>query len=455
MRASATFLPGRRRSTRPSVADFLGSFLEQPLLSFVSRYERASQHGICGSVPAVGRSRQICLVLAATLGLSGCLLFSDPINRAPTVKISPVTPTQVVYRGQDLFFTAAVSDDRDPVSDLSLRWHEFLVDESAKNCSGLSWPPNPGTPSSPYDQYKFEATSLGVTCLCAQVTDKNGATGQDCYRIATQNPPLKAAITDETGAISNSTRSLCSQIHLSAESSTYPDQNPISFAWQMVYAGTDSAGKSISLGPCDGITTNKDAHRCFYAGVTGTYTVTLTISDSADTTLAPSTSEPYVIGIALDSPPCIRRSEPGLYDQLVLLSRGSDLGGGAQSRTFKALSVADDCEPFPRVSGSKASTQFVWSVLDMTQPSSSGEPHWDAQTDTGDSFTVSPEQFSNARPGDTIKVRLEVRDAAVREFYGRKGVVCPDSTDICCGSAGCTGMNDCIRWTTWTVQFLP
>jgi hypothetical protein len=451
----ATFPPWSCRAQRRTVADLLGLAVERTLLLVDSRYERALQHGICGSVPAVGRSRQICLVFAATLGLSGCLLFSDPINKAPTVKISLVNPTPVVYRDQDLYFTAALSDDRDPVSALSLRWNEFPVKgDAAKACSGLSWPSGVPT-SSPYDQYEFEASSLSVTCLCAQVTDKNGATGQDCYRIAPQNQPLAAAITDVSGAISNTNRPLCSEIHLSAESSNYPDQDSITFTWQMLYAGTDTAGKSISLAACDGVTANKDAHRCFYAGTSGTYTVTLTISDSMDTTLVPSTSPPFVIGIDVDTPPCMRRSEPGLYNQLVLLSRGSDIGGSAQSRTFKALSVADDCEPYPKVAGSKGSTQFVWSVLDPAHPSSSGEGGWDLQTDTADSFTVSPEQFSNARPGDTIKVRLEVRDAAVQEFYRNRGTVCPVSSDICCGPSGCTGTNDCVRWTTWTVQFLP
>jgi len=394
----------------------------------------------------VGRSSQVSFALAATLGLSGCLLFSDPINKAPTVTIAPSTTP--IYRDTQVSFTATVKDDHDPVSALVLRWHEFPRAGDQQSCLSISpsdWPKN----LPPYladEPYSFESSTPSVTFLCAQVTDTNGATGQACYRIEPQNVAPKAIITDVSGAPSNQQRPLCSQIHLSAENSMYPTEDQIGFRWNIQYAGTNSAGSS-----CDGVTTNAAAHRCFNASAPGTYTVTLTLDDTPPGTSAKTSvdADPFVIPVADDMPPCLRRTDPDVYAQTILLSRSADLGG-YQSRTFKALSVDDDCEPYPPASGSTGTAQFVWSVLDMTGQVDAGSRAWAVQTNSSDSLTLSQSQFPNARPGDTVKVRLEVRDAKVQSDYqDPRYSVCPDSTDIC------TGANNCVRWTTWTVQFQP
>jgi hypothetical protein len=405
----------------------------------------------------VGRLHQVCLVLAAALGLAGCLLFSDPINKAPTVTVS--TSDSPIYRNQPATFVATVADDKDPSSVLRLRWDRF--DAQGESCQWIthaSWRSAAALPYGMSDvRYTFTPSTLKAACVCAEVIDSNGATGQGCSPPITPiSLPPTAIIIDESGALSNQPRALCSPIRLSAEKSLSPSGDPLQFEWAIEYSGTDPgtdpAGKSIKLAPCDGATPNDGTHRCFVAGVPGTYTVRLTVTDTPDPTSISTkrTSDPFVIPVKEDAPPCIRRSDPDAYAQLTLLSRGSD-----QSRTFKALSVDDDCEPYPALASSKAATQFAWSVLDLTQPASSGEEAWVPQADTGDSFTVSQSQFPNARPGDSIKIRLEVRDSMVQEFYRKKGVVCPDTTDICCGPGGCTGANDCVRWTTWTVQFLP
>jgi hypothetical protein len=141
-----------------------------------------------------------------------------------------------------------------------------------------------------------------------------------------------------------------------------------------------------------------------------------------------------------------------VYAKRILLSRSADLGGTYQSRTFKVLGTADDCEPYPLPAGLPGpQTQFVWSVLDNTQTS----PSWTYQTNTSDSFTVSQSLFPNARPGDTVQLRVEVRDTLVQTLYQSGGQVCSSDTDLCCGSSACGTPSDCVRWTTWTVQFQP
>lgn len=392
----------------------------------------------------MGRWHQLVLVFAAALGLAGCLLFADPINKAPTVTVS--TPASPVYRGQTVEFTATVKDDRDPTSDLKVRWHVFS--SSQASClwiSPIDWPGgiSADAPDKAFS-WKFDGVDQ-VNCVCAQVTDGKGAQGYGCSQpIRAATPVPVAVIEDASGLLSGQSRRLCSQIQLSAESSRFPDGDPVQYTWSLRYAGDSAAGRSVTLGPCSGDKTA--VHQCFYAAVPGTYTVSLSIDDLLDKNHPASGSAPdFVIPVAEDTPACIRRTDPDGLSQRILID---------QSRTFKAVSVDDDCEPFPSVSGSTGPVQFVWSVLDGT---GGGPATWVRQTESTDSLVVSQARFPNARPGDPVKIRLEVRDTPVQRLYQSGGKVCADDQiDTCCGPQGCTGTaSDCVRWTTWTVQFQP
>lgn len=394
----------------------------------------------------------------ALLGLSGCLLFTDPINKAPTVSING--PSGQVVRGKTVEFTANVSDDKDSPATLVIAWSAFTsVNPGCDWITKAAWaPPQPieiGASSAPYH---FTANKMGVVCVCVQATDRDGASSQACQPVEPVNLTPVAIITDVSGARSGDSQPLCSSIHLSAEVSNSLAGDQLQFTWTMQYAGSDPAGKAAQLAACDDVVSSlADQHRCFYAAGPGTYTVTLTVSDTpaeGGTTFT-TTSKPatFDIPVSVDTPPCLQRTDPDVYAQRVLLSRSTDLGSTYQSRTFKVLSAADDCEPYPvPASSGKQSTQFVWSIYDKTQLA----PKWAPQTNTTDSFTVSQAMFPTARPGDTIQVRVEARDATVQKLY-RSGIsaCASDLTDICCGSGQCTGTNDCIRWTTWTVQFQP
>jgi hypothetical protein len=249
-------------------------------------------------------------------------------------------------------------------------------------------------------------------------------------------------ITDESGASSGDLRRLCSQIRLSAEKSQVQEGDPLAYKWSVQYAGDSAAGRSVQLANCSDDKTG--LHQCMYAAASGLYTVSLTIDDTVDSTQKISgKSSDYVIRVDVDRPPCLQHTQPDVYTRWILLSG---------SYTFQAMSVDDDCEPFPTVSGSLRSTQFVWSVLDGTNGATSG---WARQTETSDRLFIRRENFPNARPGDTIKVRLEARDTPVQQAYATKAdyKVC-DDIDLCCGTEACDA-NACVRWTTWTVQFQP
>jgi hypothetical protein len=408
----------------------------------------------------VGWSLRASLAFTAALGLSGCLLFTDPINKAPVVTIHQVD-SPVVF-GLPAEFTVTVTDDRDNPPPLMVEWKEFNYPTAG--CESITNPTWGISQSPPLDRsvsYMLTAESMAPSCLCARATDHNGATGMTCAKIS---PVPVATIVDVSGALSKQQRRLCSQVHLSAENSNFPAGDKVDFKWSIQYEGADPAGRSVQLAACTtGVPTGKaDQHRCFTAGspgvsTVGTYTVKLTITDtfvvnSASTSVS-SDPATFVIPVNKDTPPCLQRTDPDVDAKRILLSRNAGLSGTYQSRTFQVLSVDDDCEPYPLPAGStNPSSQFVWSVLDSTQAS----PTWTYPTNNSDSFTISQAQFPNARPGDTIQLRVEVRDTFVQDHYSRSGPPCAqDTVDICCGSSACGTPTDCVRWTTWMVQFQP
>ena len=253
---------------------------------------------------------------------------------------------------------------------------------------------------------------------------------------------------------SGKSRPLCSQIHLSAAGSTIPPGDTPTFTWSMDYEGNDSSGK---FSDCPGVTTDKDRHRCFSASATGTYTVTLSIEDTYTSNGNPSTSKSlpaqFVVHVVADAPACLQRTEPDIFARTILLSRSSDLGSSYQSRTFVVDSVDDDCQPFPRTSTSQIPAQLVWSIFDGT----SASPQWVYPVTSSNSFVISQSMFPNARPGDTVKLRVEVRDTPTQNNYRDPTYqipLCAGDLDTCC-SGGTCGSSACVRWTTWTVQFQP
>jgi hypothetical protein len=404
----------------------------------------------------VGRSPRAYLAFFATLGLSGCLLFTDPINKAPVVIIDPHSDPVILDKPTQ--FTATVTDDKDSPASFMLEWAEFNNQLKCDWITPATWVSSDKSTSLDYSQpYPFKATSMASVCLCARATDHNGATDLKCVLITPANPTPVANIKDVTYGDPSGppNRPLCSLMHLSAEDSTFtPGDTPADqFQWGIAYTGSDSSLKQVQFATCAGIDASKAylpyLHRCFYAGSPGTYAVTLSITDSfvqnGATISAPSNLATFEIPVDVDTPACLQRTDPEVGSRLILL------GGTYLSRTISVLGVKDDCQPYPPIPSPPL--QFFWSVLD-TQAS----PSWTYQAGNSDTFTLSVSMFPNARPGDTIKLRVEVRDTSVQTLYSYGGQTLPLDMDTCCGSypcGTCSPTNNCIRWTTWTVQFQP
>ena len=395
------------------------------------------------------------------LGLAGCILFTDPINEAPVVTIDPPSDP-VVSGGPSVAIVGRATDDQDSEGSLSLDWAEF---DNPKNlvCSSITAADWIGTPTLQRGNgasYSFEPKSPDTVCVCARATDHYGASSFKCVALTPSNPPPAASIMDASipSFSSGTPRPLCSQVHLSAAGSTIPPGDTPTFSW----SGHDLSGNSLPPIDCTGVTTNKDQHFCFSASAPGTYTVTLSIHDTYTSNGSQRTSDSaqaqFVVIVAPDAPACLQQTEPDIFARTILLSRSSDLGSSYQSRTFVVDSVDDDCQPYPRTNASQTPAQFMWSILDGTSVS----PQWVYQTTSANSFVISQSMFPNARPGDTVKLRVEVRDTPTQKIYQQnpkyQSQLCPGDPDTCCSGgtgAGVCGSTACVRWTTWTVQFQP
>jgi hypothetical protein len=389
----------------------------------------------------------------AALGWSGCLLFSESVNKAPVVTITP--PSQPVVRDEKVLFSATVHDDKDSLAKIKLYWNEFK--SSNEGCDWITPAAWLGvideytTPWASDAPYPFTAKSLDVVCLCVRAVDHQGAAGQACQRIQPVNPIPTAVIKDVQGVASGQMRPLCSKIHLSAEDSRYPDGDQPSFDWSLTYTGADPvAGKAVKLASCD--KAKPTQHMCFSADVTGTYEAKLTVTDTVLVNGAPSVSrsEPasFLIPVNVDMPPCLINTDPDMKIQRVILSRNPGSDSSLASRTFQVNSAPDDCDEYDFENGSVGGAKLLWSIYDSTEVT----PTWRYLDNPTKEWTIRQSDFPNARPGDIIKLRVEVNDSRTEEHR----ITCSPDVTFCCGSGECRGASDeCVRWTTWKVQFQP
>ena len=398
----------------------------------------------------MARLQHALLAFLAALGFSGCLLFTDPINKAPVVTgiMSPSSP----IRGTKVYYTADVVDEDSP-AELDLKWATFAPDAGG-SCLWIKpadWTSQPSQALKPPQslkidaQYELDIESLGVICLCVQATDHHGATGQLCQTIRPVTT-LTASITDKSSSAGQSKHPLCSNVHLSAANSTYPAGDDVQFNWNMQYSGTDPAGSTVQLARCAGEAS--DAEQCFTASVPGYYNVDLTVTDSTVST-PPSPKTSISISVAVNSPACIEVTSPPRDATTVFVA--------PEGKTFAVVNATDDCEPF---SSTSTTLRFVWSISDP-QANPSGPAQWVPKLNSSaTTFLVNQDLFPNFRPGDTVQVRAEVRDTPTQDNYGpicsqSPSACCTQDTFTCYGADDAGKQNTCVRWTTWNVQFQP
>ncbi len=401
--------------------------------------------------------RRLSIVLA--FGLSGCLLYTDPINDPPSVRVTVLFPAKEAHRNEAATAVADVHDAQDGDSRLNVTWTRFAATGEDDDCAWVNasaWQDNPKIEAGDKDKphaLTFTTTSLDPLCLCARVLDTRGAAGYGCAAVRPVNREPTAVLQDLAGVPAGEARPLYSLVHLSADKSLDPDDDPMQFDWQLQFTGTDPAGEQVQLVRCDGVAeAEAERHRCFQAQVPGTYRVTLKVGDSLG-----DWSEPTILDVPVkqDTPPCLQLTDPDLRARRIMLSRANDLGGSYESRAFVVRNVADDGEPYPQPNDARPAARFWWFVKDLT----AATPKWQQRVESSPSLTISQADFPRALPGDTVQLRVEVRDTGVQQAYenhaydklNHDGWPCSLDDEICCEDDDC----NCVRWTTWTVQFQP
>ena len=391
--------------------------------------------------------RPLLLCLLAS-GTAGCLLFTDPINTAPSVTITPGPEPPQLVRSKTAQFTAIATDPDQSSDSLRFDWYQ---DKSCDNAflgaealSEAPAPPNPGHAAFP----PFQPTDLGSGCVAVVVTDKHGATASATqkYEVVDQAPSAVIEIqhtADQPAPVDGQPYPLAlySKITLSGASSKDPDPqddiNSLTPIW-LVYS---SDGTQILLPGCpDSL---KGALVCTFSTTTpGTYRVQLLVNDSnnlqgnAEQSIQVEGDQlPKIVLDSVQPLPPTSSSDPPL------------LLFADKANTFTINRVEDDGDPYPRSDSSSpilnSPAGFVWFIR---RPNA---PLFDRVIVAGPTFTI-PKGTFDAQ--DIVQVRVEYHDrvtACQPRTPGCDAVfaACDPNATICYSS------DFRVEWVTWTVEF--
>jgi hypothetical protein len=360
----------------------------------------------------------IIIVALACLVASGCILYTQPVNSAPTVKI--VAPTQVIVRGQEIEIAANVTDpDGDPVT---LGWSTSSSDKCAPPLDATMRPPAtfispPGAPEFPLTLAPNDATSV---CVWVIATDSHGATAVDAIVVSSENRPPVAVIEvlEPTTKTSGGLYELYSVFHLSAAMSHDPDgdmiQNPTFELTGFPPAATPTLVACRTPTPTDLVT-------CLdVGGWPGTYAVKLTVDDGHMGTDATTT----MLVVDYDHPPCVKTTVPGQDASPIV-------AGPDEARTFEVQQILDDGAPLPTpADGAPARPTFAWKVR-----RNAGAWQTIVGYDNINALTLPAGMYAT---GDVVDVNVTISDGVAMHLQPACDPMCPVG---------------CPQSASWTVDY--
>ena len=384
------------------------------------------------------RGCRLLLLCLLASGTGGCLLFTDPINTAPTVSVTTQDPSNLV-RSKTAVFAADAFDPDQSTDSLRFDWYQGNTCDKALNAP-------PAAPSLGKAAFQFQPTDLGHGCVVVVVTDNRGATASAAqeYEVVDQAPTASIEIQNTAGqpapvAGQPYPLALYSKITLSGARSTDPDDDlklltPI---WHVFAAESTE----IAVPGCPD--NSKGAFVCtFSATAPGSYRVQLVVNDSNN---KQSVAE-QLIQVAGDQLPNIdiKSAQPLLPTS----SSASPLLLFANlPNTFTVNRVEDDGDPYPPSDSSDStlasSAGFVWYIR---RPTSTLFERW---IGSGPTFTIPKDRFQAQA---IVQVRVEYHDrvtACQPRTPGCDAVfaACDPNATICYSS------NFRVEWVTWTVEF--
>jgi hypothetical protein len=341
---------------------------------------------------------------------SGCLLYTGPINTAPTVSI--VLPASFA-RDKDMTFTANATDDE-------LRSVRFEWSVAKGKCpTDGSVPTSPSLDQGLSRELTFKTSDVGDFCVSVTVTDKHGATVTATEDFAVVDGPSVVTIGPMqvvTAALAVDDRvPLYSQLRFKVEA-TDPDAVDQGRLQLDVRVTPDKGAERKLAGGCGG----SPSDYCFPVELDGPWTLVATVTDPAGVTV--TAMKPFVV--APDQPPCISETNPPFRGELVR---------SPNALWFQVTDVRDDVDPLPAPLDRPSTLKFAWSWRFQGESNFTRVPDNEGQQFhlTAGAVTI----------GQIVEVRAEAHDSRPSSGALRR---CADETQPDC----------CNQWATWTVRVL-
>jgi len=396
------------------------------------RNERSGEGWDSGGPPRNARRRAAALV-APLLALVAAGCFSDPINHPPSVSIEgPNTPPP---RQTPVTFHAQASDQDGDTT--HLKWAYF-----ADDCTS-------GLPSGMWDVQADEASytvygekTNGPFCLWVMATDSHGATGNAHWATDPQDRAPTAAIDivapdPMTTNMGMMVYPLYSIFELAPRVSDPEGDmlDPPNLVFDHV-----APGSAAVLKPCG---PPNSGHECFIADVSGEYKVALTVTDSKKQQGMASQS----LVVLPDQVPCITFPMTDFVNTpMLVVTLPLPTDPAPDSLPSYAIGVKDDGAPSPLGPNSAPQNmaKFSWSF------STDGGKSYDLVG--GDFPSLSVTDLLPRKPGDIVKLRVEVRDGNADHDRALDGcdAGAEVSKDLCQTDPKVPG---CYQRVTWSVEF--
>lgn len=384
----------------------------------------------------------LCLLASGT---AGCLLFTDPINTAPTVAIAPGPELQKLVRNLTAQFTAVpvapavVIDPDQSTESLNFDWYQDKTCDKALN--GPPKASGPGLVALP----PFQPKDLGPGCVAVVVTDNHGATATATqrYEVVDLAPVAVLEIqpgTDQRPPVAGQAYpiALFSKLTLSGAQSYDPDDDTKPTPIWNVYSAD---GTQVLMPGCPD--NSKGPFVCTFSTSTpGTYSVQLLVNDSSDmqgeADQLIQVAEDEVPNIVLDSAQPLPPTSPNDPPLLLL----ADL-----ANSFIINRVEDDGDPYPAsdpLTPTASPAGFVWFLRDYAT-----DDFFHRVIGGGPTFTI---QASTYQAQDTIQVRVEYHDRVTACQPRTPGC---DAVFAACdvNATICYAPYRRVEWVTWTVTF--
>jgi len=387
------------------------------------------------------RGCRLLLLCLLASGTAGCLLFTDPINTAPTVAITTQQdPLNLVRSMTAAQFAAVASDPDQNASSLTYDWYRD------KTCERV-FDGAPADPNRSHTTFTFPPKDLGSGCVAVVITDNRGATASATLKYEVVNQAPTASIQIQTVAGQPAPvpgqpypLALYSTITLlgTAKDPDSEDMKGLTPIWHVYYP---EDGNEISLPGCPD--NSKGPLVCTFATTTpGSYRVELFVNDNI-TASEPAeqriqVADDQLPNIVLDNAQPIPQRSPNESPLLLFANLAN---------TFTIYRVEDDGDPYPPLDplNPKASPAgFVWFIRDY--PPTGIFKRW---TGSGPTFAI---PVSAYKAQQMIQVRVEYHDrvtACQPRTPGCDAVfaACDPNATICYSS------DFRVQWVTWTVEF--